>query len=94
MTREDLIRRGEAAARLLDDPLAMRALDEIAAECASAWANSNPADVSTREDAYRMHRCIGLLRQRFAAWAASAAVEKGNAETRQKEAKIGLAITA
>jgi hypothetical protein len=94
MTREDVIRRGEASARLLDDPLVMAALAEITNECAATWANSNPQDAAAREDAYRLHRCAQLLRQRLEAWAASAVVEKGNMAARVKEANTGLTVAA
>ena len=68
MSREEIIGRGMAAARLLGDATLMKALTEIEAECMAAWTGSNPADITTREDAYRMTRCVGLLRQKLEAW--------------------------
>ncbi len=91
MTREDLIRRGEAALRLLDDEIAMAALAEIGAECAGLWAASNPADVTAREDAYRLQRCVILLREKLESWAATAKIEKGNAAQRLTETFGGIA---
>jgi hypothetical protein len=85
MTREDAIRRGEAARRLLEDATAQAALAEIAAECTASWADSSPADVAAREDAYRLHRCVALLRQKLEAWAAGAALEKDRATARPTE---------
>ena len=87
MTRDQILRRGDAAARVLDDDIAMAALAEIAAECTLAWANSNPADNAAREDAYRMQRCVMLLRQKLEAWRGAAQIEKGNAARRLTEAR-------
>jgi hypothetical protein len=89
MTREELIRRGEAARRLLNEPLALAALDEIAAECSVAWAASNPTDTTAREDAYRLQRCVALVRQKLETWTANAAVERENAALRLAEARNG-----
>jgi hypothetical protein len=80
MTREEILRRGAAAARLLGDETLMKALAEIEAECMAAWTGSNPTDVATREDAYRMTRCVGLLRQKLEAWRGTARIERDNAE--------------
>jgi hypothetical protein len=89
MTRDEIIRRGDAAARVLGDDIAMAALAEIASECTSAWASSNPADAGAREDAYRMQRCAMLIRQKLEAWRGAAQIEKGNAARRLSEARSG-----
>jgi len=87
MTRDDIIRRGMAAARLLGDEALVQALAEIEAECAVGWANSNPADVAAREDAYRMNRCVALLRQKLESWRGAAQIEKNNATWRLQDAR-------
>ena len=80
MSREETIRRGMSAARLLGDETLMKVLAEIEAECMSAWTGSNPQDVAAREDAYRLTRCVGLLRQKLEAWRGAAHVERDNME--------------
>jgi hypothetical protein len=85
MSRDAVIRRGMAAARLLGDDTLMTVLAEIEAECMAAWTGSNPADVATREDAYRMTRCVGLLRQKLEAWRGAAQVERDNEARRLDE---------
>ena len=89
LSTEDVIRRGLAAARLLTDDTLTAVLAQIEAECAAAWAGSNPADVATREDAYRMTRCVVLLRQKLEAWRGAAHVEQNNVAWRLKEARGG-----
>jgi len=87
MSGDDIMRRGLAASRLLGDETLVRALMEIEAECAAAWAGSNPADVTMREDAYRMTRCVGLVRQKLESWRGAAEVEKNNAAWRAQDAR-------
>ena len=79
MNREDTIRRGMAAARLLSDETVQQALAEIEAECTSAWIGSNPADNALREDVYRMTRSVALLRQKLESWRGAAQIESNNA---------------
>ena len=85
MNRDALIRRAAAASRLLGDDTVLAALAEIEADCIAAWSESNPRDVEQREDAFRMHRCAGLIRQKLEAWRASGHVEKDNAAGRLRE---------
>ena len=80
MSREEIIRRGIAAARLLGDETLMKVLAEIEAECMSAWTGSNPQDVAAREDAYRMTRAVGLLRLKLETWRGAAHIERDNME--------------
>jgi hypothetical protein len=87
VTSDDIIRRGMAAARLLGDETLVQALAEIEAECANTWANSNPADVTAREDAYRMNRCVALLRHKLESWRGAAQIEKNNAALRLRDAR-------
>jgi len=82
-----VIRRGIAAARLLGDETLMATLAEIEAECTAAWTGSNPADAAAREDAYRMIRCVALLRQKLETWRGAAQIEKNNAAWRLQEAR-------
>jgi hypothetical protein len=86
VSRDEIVRRGTAAARLLNDSMVREALAEIEAECAAAWINSNPADSALREDAYRMTRCVALLRQKLESWRGAAQIESSNAAWRMAEA--------
>jgi len=87
MSPDDVIRRGAAAARLLADETLMQCLAEIEGECTVAWVNSSPNDAAGREDAYRMIRCVALLRQRLETWRGAAHIEKTNAAWRLQEAR-------
>lgn len=78
MNKDETIRRGQAANQLLGNETLVTVLAEIEAECMAAWAESNPADLAGREDAYRMTRCVGLLRQKLTAWRDAGHLEKDN----------------
>lgn len=78
MSIEDTIIRGQQAAQLLGNETLQAVLAEIEAECLKSWAGSNPADVAVREDAYRMNRCIALVRQKLETWRGAGQYEKSN----------------
>jgi hypothetical protein len=76
VTKEEVIRRGESAERLLGDETAMLALAEIEKDAIASWLGSNPADVNARESAYRMAQCVKLLKLRLESWRGDALVER------------------
>lgn len=88
MTRDEIVRRGESASHLLNNPTALAALDEFEKECAAAWVASNPQDVALRDDAYQMVRCIKLLRLKLQVWRDDATAEIIISEQRQRDAAI------
>lgn len=87
MTKDEIIRRGTAAARLLGDETLTAALAEIEHDCIQSWTASNPSDVAGREDAYRLTRCVGLIRQKLETWRGAGQVESNNAQWRLSEAR-------
>lgn len=80
MTREDIIRRGESAKRLLGDDTAVAAWVAVQEKCAEAWADSAPHQQEIRDDAYRLSRCIKLVKLQLETWAGEAAAEVHNGD--------------
>lgn len=89
MTKEQIILRGQAANRLLGDELFNAAVREIESECLERWKSSRPDDVAGREDAFRMQRCIGLLKDKLASWRDASQFEKTNIALIDRERKTG-----
>jgi hypothetical protein len=58
VNKEEQLRRGQAAAELLDSGVLSRALDGVEAELSEAWKSSNPVDVAGRERMYLMVQLI------------------------------------
>lgn len=88
MSREDVIRRGESAQHLLNNPTALAALDAIEESCKNAWAASAPENTVMRDDAYQMMRCIRLLRTQLTIWRDDATAEIKIFEQRQRDAHM------
>lgn len=86
MTRDERIRRGESAQQLLNNPIALAALDDVQADCFKAWADSNPSDLEAREFAYKLYLSVKLLRGKLGSWAGDARVEIINSDARKREA--------
>lgn len=86
--REEIIRRGESAQHLLNNPTALAALDAIAESCKDAWACSKPEATILRDDAYQMMRCIQLLRTQLEIWRDDATAEIKIFEQRQRDAHV------
>lgn len=59
--------RGEEAARILHSPLLKEFFSDLRSDCVRNWENSAIDDVPTREDAWKMHKAIGLLEQKLKA---------------------------
>ena len=85
LTREQRIRRGESAQQLLDNPLAMAALDEMQANCFERWAETSHDDVEGREFNYKLFLAVRLLRGKLATWSGDAIVEINNADARKRD---------
>lgn len=85
MDTDKIIRRGEAADRLLKDDIVMQALGEIEADLLTGWANTNPTDVDGREGTYRLIKALDLLQFRLENWRAQGLLEKSNAERRLQD---------
>jgi hypothetical protein len=84
VNRHEIILLGEAAERALQDQGIMAALAAIEDEQVRVWKDSSPLRPDEREDAYRLTRCVGMIRTRLEAFVANAKVEKANAERESK----------
>ena len=58
MTPEELIRRGEAAQRLLSEPLLKEAFETIRQEVVKTWAETPARDAEGREWVWRHYKVI------------------------------------
>lgn len=83
MTRDEIIRRGESASRLLTDATALAAWDAIKEQCLESIYNSGPHQDSLRDDAYRLSRCIKLVRVQLETWRDEAAMEIHNGDPKK-----------
>lgn len=61
----DEAQRGREAKAILDNQLVRDAFSRLESDWTQVWRNSDPADVDTREDAYRMLRTITQFRRYF-----------------------------
>lgn len=84
LTKHNEIARGNAAHRLLEDVAFNDAMSELQADLKQQIVGSNPNDRDGREDSYRLHRCVDMLRDKLVAWAAAADFYKLRDEINQK----------
>lgn len=70
----DVIRRGEAAHRLLNDPTLAEAFAELRADSYRQWIDSKPADAPAREELYRITQALELVRGKLIAYRGAAQV--------------------
>ena len=64
----DLIRRGEAAQRLLADPVLAAAFVEIREDSYRLWLDSKPSETERREELYRVVQALELVRGKLRAY--------------------------
>lgn len=76
---EDVVQRGVAARRLLADPTLAEAFKDISEDFYKTWLNSEPDEVSKREDMHRMARALGLVRDKLITYHAAAQVRAARA---------------
>ena len=62
MMPDDLVRRGQQAQTLLNDPLLKEAFDAMSQDCYAQWQTSPPDDTARREHLYLMSRLLGGLK--------------------------------
>lgn len=73
--KDAIIRRGQAADRMLKDENVMSALGEIEAELVTAWAQTGPNQADAREDMYRMVKALELFQSKLETWRDNGRVE-------------------
>lgn len=61
----DLIRRGEIASRLLQDPVLAGAFSEIRADAYRIWLESKPPETEKREELYRVIQALEMIRAKL-----------------------------
>lgn len=88
MTRDETIRLGESAKRLLSDETAMAAIEAIEERCKEAWANSSLEQITLRDDAFTMLRFSRLLIAQLEIWRDDATAEIKIFEQRQKDEHV------
>lgn len=85
--RELTIRKGQGAARLLSDELAMDALAAIAEDLKAEWVRSRPDDVAGREGVYRIVHAMQLLTDKLQAMRADGLKAEHDTQHETAEAK-------
>jgi hypothetical protein len=87
MSKDAVIRRGQAADRLLKDEVIRKIFDAVVEDLQAEWLRSRPDDTATREGCYRMVHAVQLVVAKLEAWRASGMMEEGAAEQRAREAR-------
>lgn len=60
-SKREQIALGLEAAKLLASPIIGLLFASMKADCIKTWENTKIDDVATRDDAWRMHKAIGLF---------------------------------
>lgn len=95
MSREDILRKGQAAKSLLDSADFSIAMDAVRLQAYKGFAASAPEEAAKREENYYLLQAISRLVENLEALVANARVEEYNAkrEVAEAEAKAGLTPT-
>jgi len=80
---EDVIRRGDQASRLLQDPVLAAAFAEIRQDAYRLWLDSKPSEHDRREELYRIVQALELVRSKLRTYRGAAQVRL--AERAQQE---------
>lgn len=86
MSREDAIRKGQAAAALLASADFNIAIDTVRIDAFKGWANSDPTQKEQRENHYFLIQAINQLKLNLEALVSNARVEEHNAKREEAEA--------
>ena len=76
----ELIRRGEAATRLLSDPVLAAAFAEIREDSYRLWLDSKPSEHERREELYRVVQALELVRGKLRAYRGAGLVRAAERE--------------
>jgi hypothetical protein len=71
----DLIRRGEIASRLLQDPVLAGAFTEIRTDAYRLWLDTKPSETARREELYRVIQALELVRGKLLAYRGAATMK-------------------
>ena len=86
MTKDAVIRRGQAADRLLKDETALAAFEAVIEDLQDEWLRSRPDDTAAREGCYRMVHAVQAVVAKLQAWRANGLMEEGKALVRNDAA--------
>jgi hypothetical protein len=86
---EDVIARGEAATRLLQDPVLAGAFAEIRRDAYRMWIDSKPSEQVRREELYRITQALELVRGKLRAYRGAASVRIAEREAEAREEARG-----
>ena len=84
MTPDEKIRRGDAAARVMAEPVVKEALAAIKAEIVEMWSNTPPKDTEGREWIWRHHKVAEKFEALLKAYVETGKFERGLIEQKSK----------
>ena len=87
MTKDAVIRRGQAADRLLKDETALHAFEAVIEDLQAEWMRTHPDDTLTRESCYRMVHAVQRVVAKLQTWQANGLMEEDNAQARARDAR-------
>ncbi|WP_375272851.1 hypothetical protein [Sphingomonas sp.] len=90
---QDIVEEGEAANLLLNNPLFLRAIEAVRAQCAEAILTSEPGAKQAREDAYNLSRGLSAVTAELAALAARAEQVLAEAEAQTEPSDQDQPVT-
>jgi hypothetical protein len=82
---QDIIRRGEAAQRLLSDPFLLAAFEDIKTEACRVFADTKPEAAEVREKAYLEIYGVELVRGRLRRYIAAAKMRAAEREQADRD---------
>lgn len=80
MTKDEIIRLGDAASQLLGSDAFQTATEAMKAEIFDNWLHTNPADKEAREKLHDLFTALTLVRSQLEKWKGNAQVEVKNVE--------------
>lgn len=88
MSPEEIMAKGEAARRLLDEPLIQTAFKELEAECFENWKNAPARDAEGREWLWMMHQATQRLKLKLEGWRESGRIEAENMKVAEQHRRF------
>ena len=87
MDKAEIIRKGEAAKSLLENPDFELALETVRVQAFTDWANSKPEDKEEREEKYYLLQAVAKVKENLQILADGAYKEKFDAQRRNSANK-------
>jgi len=80
----DVIQRGDAATRLLGDPILAGAFNEIRHDAYRLWLATKPPERERREELYRIVQALELVRGKLRAYRGAAQLRRAEREDERR----------